>query len=189
MVAWNCPTPFGGSRVNQISTYLACWGDRRCSRTVPPTSLATAATRRLDRAPSESPTRSCRLAPWKLARSIRTLVTVAVRPRSRIRPVPRLRLPNWAVAYHWLCHGPGAPLVIAFDATRELSPSARPAGPNPAALATGSGVTAGGVGAGAVAVGVGAALAGAAGVEVSGACAAGLEGCVTAAAFLPVAAG
>ena len=101
--------------------------------------------------------------------------------------MPCLRLPNWAVAYHWLCHGAGAPRVIAYDAIRELSPSARPPGPNPAALAMGSAVTAAGcAGAGAVAVGVGAALAGVAGLDVSGACAAWLEGCVTAAAFLPV---
>ena len=76
--------------------------------------------------------------------------------------------------------------MIAYDATRELSPSARPPGPNPAALAMGNAVTAGCAGAGAVAEGVGAALAGVADVDVSGACAAWLEGCVTAAALLPV---
>jgi hypothetical protein len=90
-----------------------------------------------------------------------TPVAITVRPRSRSKPVPDSRFPNWAVVYQSVFHGVDGLPDSASEAFCGLSPPDVPPGPNAVAL-TGvtscAGVVAGdgrGLGEGGVLLGVG----------------------------------
>src|ERR1700722_8465933 len=170
-----------------MSRYLAAAGRDTVSRSTPPALLAVAATWRSCGA-VPLPTRICRSAPRYVPRSMTTLVTVTLPPRSSSSPVPCLSIPNRGVLYHWVDHGWDAPPLITYLALPGLSPSARPSGPNASAAATGSLMTALAAACAALALAAADALACAAALALACAAALALAAALACAAALALAA-
>lgn len=127
--------------VNQTSTYRPLTGDVTGSRTLPPTSVASATVAR-PASVALLPTRTWTSAPSGLPRTSRRLLGFTAPPMSRSRPVPDCRLPSSGDAYQEVYHG-WAPALLTRETMSGLSPSAGPPGPNAAIDATRSGRGAG----------------------------------------------